>query len=116
MLRYESRQQPPVRGRRFVQRLLLHAAVAAGFIGVSLGGGMFGYHYYEGLGWNRAFLNAAMILGGMGPVDPIRTSEGEMFAGTYALYAGLAFIAVAALMLAPVGHRILHELHWEGDA
>lgn len=115
VLRYESHRHPPVRGWPFVRRLALHFGLAATFIVASLVGGMVGYHRLEGMGWRRAYLNAAMILGGMGPVDPVKTPGGERFAGTYALYAGLLFIVVAGVMLAPVAHRVLHELQWEED-
>lgn len=70
---------------------------------------------FEGLRWRDAFLNSAMLLGGMGPVDDPVTDGGKLFAGIYALYAGLFFIFLLALMLAPVVHRILHRFHWEGE-
>jgi len=113
MLRYEPRSHPPLAPGRFVLRMLAHAGLALVFIGVSLGLGMWGYSHLEGMGAVDAFLNAAMILGGMGPVKTEGLSEaGKVFAGLYALYAGLAFIAVMGLMLAPVVHRILHRFHW----
>jgi hypothetical protein len=74
---------------------------------------MAGYEYYEQLSWRDAFLNAAMLLGGMGPVNAPATPGGKLFAGLYALYAGLVFLIVAGLLLAPVVHRILHRFHWE---
>jgi hypothetical protein len=74
--------------------------------------GMVGYAYFEHLPWLDAFLNSAMLLGGMGPVDAPRTSGGKLFAGLYALYAGLVFIAAAALMFTPILHRLLHRFHW----
>ena len=77
--------------------------------------GMWGYERYENLAWRDAFLNAAMLLGGMGPVDDPKTDGGKLFAGLYALYAGLVFLVVAGLLLAPVVHRVLHLLHWEAD-
>ena len=73
--------------------------------------GIWGYAHYEGLGWRDAFLNAAMLLGGMGPVDPPRTDGGKLFAGLYALYAGLVFLIAIAIVLAPVMHRVLHAFH-----
>ena len=115
MLRFESHRHPPVRGWKFARRVALHFGVAAAFIVVSLLGGMEGYHRFEGMEWRRAYLNAAMLLGGMGPVDPVKTPAGERFAGTFALYAGLLFIVVAGLMLAPLAHRLLHELQWEEE-
>ncbi|MFZ3088290.1 MAG: hypothetical protein WA123_09540, partial [Methylotenera sp.] len=70
---------------------------------------------YEQLSWRSAFLNAAMLLGGMGPVDAPVTDGGKLFAGIYALYAGLVFLIVVGLVLAPVVHRIMHKFHWEQD-
>ena len=80
---------------------------------MSLAAGMCGYHFLEKLPWVDAFLNAAMILGGMGPVDPVKTGAGKIFAGLYALYSGLALITIAGLLLAPVVHRFLHKFHLE---
>lgn len=74
---------------------------------------MFGYSHYEGLSVLDAFLNSAMLLGGMGPVNPPATAGGKLFAGLYALYAGLVFIATAALVLTPIAHRVLHKFHWD---
>ena len=65
--------------------------------------------------WIDAFVNAAMLLGGMGPVNPLQTDAGKLFAGLYALYAGLVFLAVAGLLLAPFAHRLLHWFHWDSD-
>jgi hypothetical protein len=86
--------------------------MAAGVVGVSLGLGMWGYGHYEHLRWRDSFLNAAMLLGGMGPVNPPQTDGGKVFAGLYALYAGLVFIVTAGLLFAPVVHRVLHRFHW----
>ena len=95
--------------------MLRHAAAALALVAVSLTVGMAGYEHYEGLPWRDAFLNTAMIVGGMGPVDAPRTDGGKVFAGLYALYSGLVFIATAALLLAPVVHRVMHKFHWERD-
>lgn len=113
---YENRRTPPLPVRRFARRLAGHAAVAAGLVAFSLVVGMWGYAHYEHLAWRDAFLNTAMLLGGMGPVDPLRTSGGKLFAGFFALYAGVVFLVVAGLFLAPVIHRVMHKLHWEEDA
>jgi len=78
---------------------------------VSLTVGICGYHFLEKLPWIDALLNASMILGGMGPVDPVKTDAGKIFASLYALYSGLAIISVAGLLLAPVVHRFLHKFH-----
>ena len=112
---YEPRHHPPLPRRRFLRRLALHFAVACGLVVASLLAGMAGYAYYEGLGWRDAFLNAAMLLGGMGPVETPHTSGGKLFAGAYALYAGLIFLVTGAILLSPVVHRILHKFHWSAD-
>ena len=78
---------------------------------LSLGLGMVGYRVTEGLPWLDAFLNTAMLLGGMGPVDLPKTPGGKLFAGMFALYAGLLFIVCAALVLTPIIHRVLHHFH-----
>jgi hypothetical protein len=89
----------------------------AGAVGLlllgSLAGGMAGYAVFEHLGWIDAFLNASMLLGGMGPVNPPLTDGGKIFAGIYALYAGLVFIVCAGLLFAPVLHRVMHRFHLE---
>ncbi len=113
---YESRRQRPLPRAKFVRRLGLHLALALGVLALSLGGGMVGYHTLEDLPWLDAFVNAAMLLGGMGPVDLPKTQGGKLFAGCYALYAGLVFIATAALVLTPVLHRVLHRFHWDEKA
>jgi len=112
---YESRSHPPISRGRFIGRVLRHAAAAFALVVVSVAVGMAGYEHFEGLPWRDAFLNTAMIAGGMGPVDAPKTNEGKVFAGIYALYAGLVFIATAALLLAPLVHRVMHKFHWERD-
>ena len=112
---YEPRRHPPLTRRRFLRRLALHVALALALVLGSLLIGMAGYAGFEGLGWLDAFLNSAMLLGGMGPVESPRTDAGKLFAGLYALYAGLLFLVVAGLLWAPVVHRLLHKFHWEKD-
>lgn len=109
---YESKQQQPLSKDRFIKRLTNHLAVAISLLAVSLLIGMVGYVLLEKLSWMDAFLNAAMLLGGMGPVDPPHTDGGKLFAGLYALYAGLAFIVTAALVFTPLLHRLMHHFHW----
>ena len=82
-------------------------------IGGSLAWGMWGYWYFEKLRWLDAFLNAAMLLGGMGPVETPQTPGGKLFAGIYALYSGLVVLAAAGIIIAPVMHRFLHRFHME---
>ena len=96
--------------------MVVHACVALFVIAISLFVGMIGYQHYEHMSWLDAFLNSAMLLGGMGPVKTDGLSEpGKLFAGIYALYAGLVFIAVTSIMLAPLVHRVLHCFHWEEE-
>jgi hypothetical protein len=112
---YEALTERPIARRHFIRRVLGHLLVAVGLLVVSLILGIWGYGHYEGLPWRDGFLNAAMLLGGMGPVDPPHTNAGKMFAGIYALFAGLLFILLAGLVLGPPLHRLLHTLHWEED-
>ena len=112
---YEPRAAKPVPRPVFLRRLAQHFGVATAILLVSLGAGMAGYTYFEGLGWRDAFLNAAMLLGGMGPVEKPVTPGGKLFAGIYALYAGLVFIIAVGIVGAPVGHRLLHQFHWDED-
>ncbi len=108
---YETRKQPLLRRADFLRRLLGHAAAALALILGSVAIGMAGYMHFESLSPLDAFLDTAMLLGGMGPVHIPRTDAGKLFAGLFALYAGLAFIATAALVLGPVVHRVLHRFH-----
>jgi len=112
---YEPRGDPPLPRAQFIRRVLAHAAVATGLLLVSLLAGMTGYGHFEGLAWRDGFLNAAMLLGGMGPVNAPLTAGGKLFAGLYALYAGLVFIVMAGLVFAPLFHRMLHKFHWDGE-
>ena len=82
---------------------------------LSLGIGMVGYAYFEHLDWLDAFLNSAMLLGGMGPVNNPETAGGKLFAGLYALYSGLVFLVTVGVVLAPVLHRLMHVFHWNKD-
>lgn len=115
MHRYEKKHQRPLTLSQFVVRMLRSAVFAVLLLAVALGVGILGYHVLEGLPWTDSFLNASMILGGMGPVDPMKTEAGKIFAGCYALFSGLAFIALAGLMFTPVAHRLLHHFHYEAD-
>jgi hypothetical protein len=112
---YERRSHRPIPTAMFAQRMANHGLTAAVLIAGSLLLGMAGYAYFEHLAWRDAFLNAAMLLGGMGPVDPPKSDGGKVFAGLYALYAGLVFLVVAGLLLAPFVHRLLHKFHWDAD-
>jgi len=101
------------RRKMFWSRMLLHAPIAVGVLGFSLLIGMIGYRHFEDLSWTDAFVNAAMILSGMGPMKTDLSSGGKVFAGIYALYSGIVVIAVAGLLLAPAIHRLMHRVHWD---
>ncbi len=111
MFRIEHKSEPLLPWPRFVRRLCLSLGVGAGLIAGSLVAGMAGYHYLEGLAWLDAFLNAAMILSGMGPLAQTQTVAGKIFAGLYALYSGFAVLVIAGIAFGPVVHRMLHLFH-----
>jgi hypothetical protein len=115
MFRYEHRTQQPISKAAFLRRLGHSFLVGCLLISLSLGLGMLGYSCFEGLSLTDSFLNASMILGGMGPVDKMKTEAGKIFAGAYALYSGLAFLVLAGLLFGPVAHRILHRFHYGSD-
>lgn len=110
---FEHHTQPIIPPHQFLIRLAHSGIIALALIIVSLLFGMIGYHILEDQSWIDAFLNASMLLGGMGPVNTPITYGGKLFAGLYALYCGLAVIIIAGVVLAPVAHRILHRFHME---
>jgi hypothetical protein len=113
---FEHRSEPLLPRRAFLGRLAASAALGLAIVAVSLLVGMAGYRFFLGLGWIDAFLNASMLLGGMGPVDPPKTAAGKLFSGLYALYCGFAVLGVAGVIFAPVFHRFLHRFHLEGES
>src|SRR5213076_1981327 len=112
---YEHRSHPLLSRAKFARRVFRHLLLALLAIGVALGIGVIGYHCIGGLSWIDSVLNASMILGGMGPVDPLHSSAAKLFASFYALFSGLAFIGIASLMVAPFAHRILHRFHLDKE-
>lgn len=95
----------------FLKRLSLNILVGVLVIMSSLGLGMWGYGYFEKMSLIDAYVNAAMILSGMGPVSELKTDAGKIFAGSFALFSGIIFLVIIAIILAPVIHRIIHKLH-----
>jgi hypothetical protein len=95
----------------YVRKVIRRALMGFGIIALSLFVGMLGYHYLESMEWIDSFANASMILSGMGPLEPMKTYGGKLFAGIYALYSGLALIGIAAIVFAPVFRRFLHRFH-----
>jgi hypothetical protein len=110
---YEPRSHPLLSRAKFARRVARHLLLALFLIGVALGLGVVGYHYIGDLNWIDSLLNASMILGGMGPVDPLHSDAAKLFASFYALFSGLAFIGIASLLVAPFAHRLLHRFHIE---
>lgn len=114
---YERVSQPVAHWRRYLRRQLRSVAVGLVFIAVALYAGMLGYHYIVRLSWVDAYENAAMILSGMGPLVAPATVAGKVFAGSYALFSGIAVLAIAGVIAAPLVHRFLHRLHADdGDS
>jgi len=108
---YEHHSEPLLGRLKFLTRVLWHVLAAAVTLILSLGVGVLGYHVTEHLSWIDALLNALMILGGMGPVDPIRTVAGKLFASFYSLFSGIVFLVVVGVLVASVVHRFLHQMH-----
>lgn len=109
--RFEHHRQPLASQHAFLQRVLRYLGLSFGIIAGSLAIGVLGYHFTEGLPWLDALLNASMILGGMGPVDPLHTAAGKWFASFYALFSGMVLLVAVGVLIAPVVHRFLHRLH-----
>ena len=108
---FEQRSKPLLPRRQYFVRLARGVGIGLIVIACALGMGMVGYRTFEGMSWVDAFDNAAMILSGMGPVSSLQTNGGKIFAGCYALFSGLAFIAILGIIFAPVFHRFLHRFH-----
>jgi len=113
--RLERRHEPLLSRRAFLRRQFLFALFALAIVFGSLGIGVLGYHFSEGLSWLDALVNASMILFGMGPVSELHTNAGKWFASFYAMFSGVAFITIVGVVFAPVFHRFLHRFHLSGD-
>ena len=108
---YEHHKQPLASRKTFVRRLALNGLIGLLLLLFSLLIGMLGYHYLESLSWIDSLLNASMILGGMGPVNPLQTNAGKIFASFYAIYSGVVLLASVGVLVAPIFHRFLHHFH-----
>jgi hypothetical protein len=108
---YEHHKQPLASKKVFIRRLRRNALSGAFLLLVSLTIGILGYHFLENLSWIDSLLNAAMILGGMGPVNSLQTVAGKIFASFYAIYSGVVLLAAVAILIAPIFHRFLHHFH-----
>jgi hypothetical protein len=112
---YERRSQHLASPAAFRKRLVQSAMAGLVMVVISLAVGMAGYAYFEGLNWIDAFVNAAMILSGMGPLHDPDSTGGKLFAGIYALYSGFAVLVIAAVTFAPAVHRMLHRFHLQTE-
>jgi hypothetical protein len=112
MALFERSSEPLAGHRIFVRRVLLYLGFSVVILLASLGIGVLGYHYTEGMSWLDSLLNASMILGGMGPVDTLHTAGGKLFASLYALFAGVVFLVAVGVLIAPVFHRFMHSFQF----
>ncbi len=112
---FEKLSSPLISRCAFFLRMLrlLSVTILIGLFSLAIG--MEGFHVFEGMDWLEAFLNASMLLGGMGQVDTLHTNMGKFFAGCYALYCGVFVVVCSGLLLAPVFHRVLHHFHFGED-
>ena len=108
---FEQKHQKIAPASVFIKRLFMFFGIAILLILCALFIGIAGYHWIAGLSWVDALLNASMILGGMGPVNPLASSGAKIFASVYALFSGLVFIAVMGIVFSPIVHRMLHKFH-----
>ena len=114
-MRLERYHQPLLSAHAFRRRLLRYGGFATAMILGSLALGVFGYRLFAGLGWLDSLLNASMILTGMGPVDPMRTTAAKLFASAYAIFSGVVFLGSVGVFLTPVAHRLLHRFHLDSE-
>jgi len=108
---FEHHREPLLSWPIFLGRMARYALVGLLLIAVSWVIGILGYAYFESMSLIDAMLNAAMILGGMGPVDPLRTDGGKIFAALYAIFSGVVFLVSIGVFAAPIFHRVLHQFH-----
>lgn len=108
---FEHYRQPLLSRKAYYLRLVRSFLIASSLVAFSLGIGIWGYHSIAGLSWVDSLLNASMILTGMGPVDPMNGNGSKIFASFYALFSGVAFLTMVAVLFAPVIHRFFHRFH-----
>lgn len=110
---YENKKQKLVSVKKFRSRVMYAVYIDIVLLSVSLAIGVIGYHFFNNLSYVDSFVNASMILGGMGPVDPLISDSAKIFAGIYALYSGITFLSSFAILITPIYHRFLHKFHLE---
>lgn len=112
---FEHHRQPLIPIRAFILRMIAYAISAFLLLAVSWFIGILGYRILESMPWIDATLNAAMILGGMGPVSELHTNGGKIFASFYAIFSGVIFLFSIGVLLAPLVHRLMHKFHLNLD-
>jgi hypothetical protein len=115
MRKFEHKSQPLISRSQFARRMAVYSAFGVGFLCISLAIGTAGYAYFANLPVVDAFLNASMILTGMGPVDKMETTGGKLFASIYAIYSGVAFLTFCGVLFTPIYHRFIHQFHLDLD-
>ncbi len=114
-MKYESKNQHIAPFPIFALRVLRNLGAGLFVIALALVIGMWGYHHFEDLSWLDAYVNASMILSGMGPLHELKTDGGKLFAGSYALFSGLIFLIFMGIVFTPIFHRFLHQFHFKND-
>jgi hypothetical protein len=112
-IRFETRRQPVASRRKFAARMLIAIGLWIVLTAAGLAIGIAGYAAFEGMSFVDAYVNAAMILSGMGPLGELKTTAGKVFAGSYAILSGLIIVIATGFVLAPIFHRVLHRFHVE---
>jgi hypothetical protein len=112
---FEHHSKPVLPFAKFMVRITRYTFFAIALLSFSLGIGVIGYHFINDLSWLDALLNAAMILTGMGPVDPMKNDAAKWFASFYSIFSGVVFLSTVAVFLSPVVHRLLHKMHVSED-
>lgn len=112
---YEHKSKPLISSQRFAWRIAIHITIALGVVAIALGIGVIGYHCLASLSWVDSLENAAMILGGMGPVNELHSDAAKIFASGYAIFSGLIFMVVFGIIAAPALHRLIHRFHLDDE-
>lgn len=112
---FEKKRDRLLPRAQFIIRFIYSTAIGLIIVLLALLMGMWGYHYFQPMSWVDAFVNAAMILSGMGPVSPLTTVGGKIFAGIYALFSGFAIILIVGIIFSPVVHRFFHKFLLDSD-
>lgn len=114
-MEFEHHTSPLLPTAEFYKRVFRYAGFSLLLIGISLGIGIIGYHFFNHLTWLDSLVNASMILTGMGPVDPLINDGAKWFASIYSIFSGVVFLSTVAVFLAPIAHRFLHKFHLDAD-